>query len=157
MLERALEMRKVISAWLALDLNKTRYQKLIMKEEEWKYVEVLLNVLEPYWDMTNACGASLAPTAHEIFRCYNFLFDKLDHQQKQCTKYKQRSAKCKDGQQLLGAIEAAKDKLSKYYSKTDGSAGHYCAMAVILNPAVKLTDFQVCQSKPYCSLFKGSY
>jgi hypothetical protein len=48
MLKHALKMQKVISAWLALDLNKTRYQKLIMKEEEWKYMEVLLNVLEPY-------------------------------------------------------------------------------------------------------------
>lgn len=145
MLERALEMRKVISAWLALDLNKTRYQKLAMKDEEWKYVEVLLNILEPYWEMTNACGASLAPTVHEIFRCYNFLFDKLDSQQKQCGKYKQRTHKCKDAQQLLAAIGAAKEKLSKYYAKTDGSAGHYYAMAVILNPAVKLTEFHVCE------------
>jgi hypothetical protein len=41
------------------------------------------------------------------------------------------------------AIEAAKAKLSKYYGKTTGSAGHYYAMAIILNPAVKLTEFQV--------------
>jgi len=105
-----------------------------------------LDILEPYWDMTNACGASLTPTIHEIFRCYNLLFDKLDRQQKQCWRYTQQTYKCKDGHQLIKAIKAAKDKLSTYYTKTEGSTGHYYAMAIILNPAVKLTKFQVSKS-----------
>jgi hypothetical protein len=41
------------------------------------------------------------------------------------------------------AIKVAKAKLSKYYRKTTGSTGYYYTMATILNPAVKLTKFQV--------------
>ena len=62
MLKRAWELRDVI---LSLPDISKEYATLMMAEEEWKMVDILLNVLQPFNDVTTAISTSLEPSIHE--------------------------------------------------------------------------------------------
>lgn len=78
MLERAWEMQDAITRFLDNARNKSRYERFRMQPTEWKHVEMLLDILQPYSQITTAIGATLSPTIHEIFRLYNWLFTMLE-------------------------------------------------------------------------------
>ncbi|OXV09426.1 hypothetical protein Egran_02811 [Elaphomyces granulatus] len=60
------------------NMLKKEYATLMMAEEEWKMVDILLNVLQPFNDVTTAISTSLEPSIHEVFRLYSWIFDEIE-------------------------------------------------------------------------------
>jgi hypothetical protein len=141
MLERAWEMKSAIRKWLNLEANKGRYGMLHLKDEEWTQVDTLLQILAPFSQLTTAIGTTLDVSVHEMFRLYNWLFEQLEDAGKE---WKSKARRVKYAEELVHAIEAAREKLSEYYGKTDGDTGTFYNLASILNPTNKLTLYKVC-------------
>jgi hypothetical protein len=140
MLERAWEMQIAIEKWLDDPDTNDRYTKLRLKQEEWNHVDMLLNILKPFSQITAAIGRTTSPTIHEPFRLYNYLFDELEKHEKHYAHPTRRSTQGKGD--VATATQAAKDKLSQYYGKTIGKGGTFYALATILTPWIKKTLFQ---------------
>jgi ribosomal protein S15P/S13E len=100
-------------------------------------VEYLLLITKPFFDFTNVLSKTRDVTVHHVFSIYNKLFNHLDDAEK---KLKRKAVPWK--KRMLQALQAAKKKLSKYYTATDTEPyGSVYAMATILCPSKKLRYF----------------
>jgi hypothetical protein len=140
MLERAWEMKIAIHKWINLDMNRFRYSVLQLKEEEWTLVDDLLNILQPFSIITSAIGTTLEVSVHQMFQLYNWLFEQLE---KVGDIWRARAHRSKHAEELVRAIDAAREKLAEYYGKTDGVTGTFYNLATILNPSTKLSLYEV--------------
>lgn len=108
-----------------------------LDEEEWRQVEYLLLITKPFFDFTNVLSKTKDITVQHVFSIYNKLFNHLDAVER---KLKRKTVPWKKG--MLQALQAAKKKLSKYYTATDHeSYGTVYAIATILCPSKKLRYF----------------
>lgn len=142
MLKRAWELKDAIRKFLSHPDIRKEYATLMMSEDEWKMVDILLNVLKPFNDVTTGISTNLEPSIHEVFRLYNWVFDEIA---------KSRELFLKEPLDLVSigrlteALQAAEEKLKSYYAVTDNDRGLFYNLGTILDPLKKAEkSYKVC-------------
>lgn len=133
MLNRARRLQPV------LDLYCTEHQYLQFKleKEEWRQIDYLLCITEPFFTFTTTLSKSKDITIHLIFGIYNKLFTHIEASEAQLQRKRVPWKRT-----MLNALCAAREKLSQYYTATDSEAyGDIYAIATILAPSKKLKFF----------------
>jgi hypothetical protein len=132
MLQRA----KRISSTLNEYCDHHRHPQFRLNAEEWRQVDYLLCITQPFWKFTTGLSKTKNVTIHNVFRVYNRLFDHLDTSIRQLQRKKvpwKRS--------MLQALYGGKEKLKAYYRKTEEIHGNLYAIGTILAPKHKLQFF----------------
>lgn len=134
MLERAKKLQRVFNQYCSTH----QYVQFQLGQEEWRQVEYLLLVTKPFFHYTKILSKTQDVTVHSVFSIYKELFSHLDGVaellERKTVPWKKR---------MLQALQAAKQKLSKYYGATDSeSFGTVYAIATILCPSKKLRFFE---------------
>lgn len=109
---------------------------LQLSQEEWRQVDYLLTITQPFYTFTTTLSKSKDITVHTIFGIYNKLFS---HLEKSMAKLARKKVNWKTV--MLSALKQAKLKLSQYYSMTDEIPGDLYAIGTILAPQNKLHFF----------------
>ncbi|KAJ5365267.1 hypothetical protein N7517_008153 [Penicillium concentricum] len=104
--------------------------------EGWRQIDYLLCILQPFFTLTTLVRRTKDSSIYLIFRIYNKLFDHLERSIRQL-----RRKKVPWKQLMLSSLEAAKEKLKKYYSDTDDIEGNPYAIGMILVPSSKMEFF----------------
>lgn len=107
-----------------------------LNTEEWRQIDYLLFILQPFFKYTTVVCTTKDISIHLVFSFYNRLFDHLENPIRQL-----RQKKVPWKQLMLSSLEAAQEKLSKYYAMTDRMEGDLYAIGTILAPANKLQFF----------------
>src|SRR5437588_6818709 len=134
MLARALRMKDFTREWIR---EYERYMPLWSTSGEWKQVEYILEVLKPIRFYTLWMSKTRVQTIHKVFVVYNCIFDHLEYQIS-ILENKRKRWKV-DIQEALGK---AKEKASKYYTKTENPRGLLLALGACLNLYSKLDLFK---------------
>ncbi|KAJ5742543.1 uncharacterized protein N7511_011275, partial [Penicillium nucicola] len=134
MLERAKKLQRVFNQYCATH----QYVQFQLGQEEWRQVEYLLLVTKPFFHYTKILSKTQDVTVHSVFSIYKELFNHLDDVaellERKTVPWKKR---------MLQALQAAKQKLSKYHRATGSeSFGTVYAIATILCPSKKLRFFE---------------
>ncbi|KAJ5152519.1 hypothetical protein N7492_009799 [Penicillium capsulatum] len=118
MLRRAKRLRGIFAPFC------TEYdcEEMLLQDEEWRQVDYLLCITEPFYDYTTQLSKTRDITAHYMFKIYNKLFEHLEQSMKQL-----RRKRAPWKQQILHTLEAGRTKLDEYYSQTDNIQGHIYA------------------------------
>jgi len=132
MLRRAKRLQSVFDEFC----TKYGHSHLKLDQEQWRQIDYLLYITQPFFQFTNALSKTKDVTIHLIFGIYNKLFDHLEKSINQL-RYKKVPWK----KMMLNALYVAKTKLSQYYSKTDGVPGDLFAIGTMLAPQNKLQFF----------------
>ena len=133
MLDRARKIQPDIDRYC----DTHHHARFKLNAEEWRQVEYLLLLTKPFFDFTNVLSKTRDVTIQHIFGIYNKLFNHLDRAEE---KLKRKSVPWKKS--MLQALQAASEKLSKYYKETDSEAySSVYAIATILSPSKKLRYF----------------
>jgi hypothetical protein len=111
--------------------------ELKLNQEEWRQIEYLLCLTQPFFKFTSALSKTKDVTVHSIFSIYNKLFDHLDK-----SIYQLRPKKVPWKQLMLSALKAARQKLRDYYAKTDDIPNDLYAIGTMVGPSNKLQFFQ---------------
>jgi hypothetical protein len=106
--------------------------------DEWRQIEYLLWITRPFFKFTTILSKTKDVTVHTVFEIYNSLFDHLDDSISQLRRKKISWKKL-----MLTALEASRNKLSVYYTKTEGMRGDLFAIRTILAPNKKLQYFSI--------------
>jgi hypothetical protein len=114
-----------------------------LSQEQWRQVDYLLCILEPFHRFTTLLCKTKNVTIHRVFKVYNKLFD---HLEKSINQLRRKRVAWK--QVMLTSLEAAKLKLSAYYRDTDQIDGHIYAIGTILSPQDKLKFFSTSDWDP---------
>jgi hypothetical protein len=112
------------------------HDHLMLDQEEWRQIEYLLWITQPFFKFTTVLSQTKDVTFHAVFSIYNKLFDHLEASIRQLQRKKVPWKKL-----MLSALLAAKDKLSSYYGETDNAYGDLFAIGTILAPQNKLQFF----------------
>ena len=104
---------------------------------EWRQVDYLIELLQPFAKYTAAISATNGRTVHQVMDVYNDLFDHLDEQEAKLAR-KRLPWKV----QMYKGLGEAREKLTEYYSQTQGQIGHQYAIASILSPIQLLQTFE---------------
>jgi hypothetical protein len=136
MLRRARKLTLYINQTFQ-DPDTTNNKLECLTEAEWRQVDYLIELLQPFAKYTAAIGATNGPTVHQVLDVYNDLFDHLDEQEAKLVR-KRVPWKVK----MRIGLSEAKKKLSEYYSQTQGQIGHQYAIASILSPIQMLRTFE---------------
>jgi hypothetical protein len=145
MLRRARRLRDIFDPFCS-DYDR---QDLALNQDEWRQIEYLLWITEPFFKFTTALSKTKDITVHLIFGIYNKLFDHLEKSTRQLQRKKIPWKKV-----MLAALSAAKDKLSQYYSQTDHIRGDLFAIGTILAPQHKLQFFN---GKDWDTSYRNQY
>jgi hypothetical protein len=133
MLSRAKKLQSVFDQYCTTH----QYVQFKLDREEWRQIEYLLLITQPFFDYTTILSKTKDVTVHSIFSIYNELFTHLEASEKQL---KRKAVPWK--KRMLKALQAARKKLSVYYIATDKEAyGNIYAIATILSPSKKLQYF----------------
>ena len=98
---------------------------------DWDCVKILINILEPFIMLTEALSNCQEPIINLAFGFYNLMFDHLEDWLGSYEKNKL----------LHGALTAAHEKLTYYYSGTKDDYGFYYNLAAILDPQFKMLNY----------------
>jgi hypothetical protein len=118
-------------------------EHLSLGQEQWRQVDYLICILQPFHRFTNVLSKSKDVTIHRVFKVYNKLFDHLEKSIRQL-----RRKRVAWKQVMLASLEAAKNKLSIYYRDTDNMDGDLYAIGTILSPQDKLQFFSTADWDP---------
>lgn len=132
MLRRAKRLQSVFNQFC----SEYRLGDLTLKTEDWRQIEYLLWITRPFFEFTTALSKTKDATIHIVFEIYNKLFEHLEKSTRQL-----RRKKVPWKQLMLKALDAAKNKLSEYYAKTDEMDHDLFAIGTILAPENKLQFF----------------
>lgn len=132
MLRRAKRLRPIFAPFCA----EYDCEEMLLYEEEWRQVDYLLCITEPFFDYTTQLSKTRDVTAHYVFKIYNKLFEHLEQSMKQL-----RRKRVPWKKQMLHALEASRLKLDEYYSQTDNIRGHIYAISTMLAPVNKFKFF----------------
>lgn len=135
MLQRARRLSKEFDEYC----SEHNYPQFKLNSEEWRQVDYLLCITQPFHRWTTAISKIKDVTIHQIFRIYNKLFDHFDFS---ISQLKRKRVAWKTT--MREALEAGRQKLSDYYSQTENVHGNLFAVGTILAPQHKLQFF----SKP---------
>jgi hypothetical protein len=108
----------------------------VLDDEEWRQVDYLLLITEPFFNFTLELSKTKDVTAHYVFKIYNKLFE---HLEQSITQLRRKRIFWK--KQMLKALENARTKLDSYYSETDHVPGHIYAINTMLSPKDKFRFF----------------
>jgi hypothetical protein len=108
-----------------------------LSQEEWRQIEYLLWITQPFFKFTTLLSKTKDVSIHLVFSIYNKLFNHLE-----ASISTLRRKKVAWKQLMLSSLEAAKGKLSTYYSMTDTIDGNLYAIGTILSPQQKLQFFE---------------
>lgn len=114
-----------------------------LSAEGWRQIDYLLYILQPFFTFTILVCQTKDSSIHLVFSIYNRLFDHLERSIHQL-----RRKKVAWKQLMLSSLEAAKDKLSKYYCMTDDVKGDLFAIGTILDPSNKMDFFSTSDWAP---------
>lgn len=101
-----------------------KLQELYLTPDEWKQVQYVIVILFPFWQYTQAISISRDISIHLAWQIYNKLFQHLESRSREAER--ERTWK----EPLVNALQAAKDRLSDYYSQTDNEFGIFYAVTV---------------------------
>lgn len=132
MLRRA----KRISKYFNLYCEHSERPELKLNKAEWRQIDYLLFITEPFYRFTTVLSKTKDVTVHNVFRVYNALFD---HFEKSIDRLTPKSIPWKVA--MLNALHAGMKKLSVYYAKTKEIHGSLYAIGTILAPQQKLSFF----------------
>ena len=111
---------------------------LQITSDEWRQVDYLLCITQPFFQFTTALSKTKDVTIHTVFNIYNRLFDHLERSIRQL-----EGKKIGWKQQMLQASESAESKLREYYHMTDTRGlSDIFAISTILDPQYKLDFFK---------------
>jgi hypothetical protein len=143
MLSRAYLLRKYIDEWLRSEGNyRKKFLKLRVSKLEWNHVQYMITLLQPFKQWTNALSKTKSVVIHQAWIVYNQLYDHLDDA------FDKFNSSHASGEIYRSAIDAARKKLSTYYSKTT-TEGLLYNLACILDPSNKLTLYKTSDWKDY--------
>ena len=116
----------------------TEYDRadLELDNDEWRQVDYLLWITQPFFDFTLELSKTKDTTTHHVFKIYNKLFQYLE-----VLLLYLRQKKIPWKQKMLQALEAAYYKLSRYYSQTENIQGDLYATSTMLAPSNKFKFF----------------
>ena len=126
-------------------------QNLKLNQEEWRQIEYLLWLTQPFFKFTTALSKTRDVTIHSIFGIYNRLFDHLD---KSIARLRPKRVPWK--QLMLDALKAGKQKLSDYYAETDNLPNDLYAIATVMAPQNKFQFFKTREWDPYRDGYRES-
>ncbi|KAJ5277543.1 hypothetical protein N7534_005644 [Penicillium rubens] len=133
MLRRAKRLRAIFQSFC----DEYERADMALSNEEWRQVDYLLFLTQPFFDFTVELSKTRDATTHHVFLIYNKLFEHLEKSISQLTR-KRTSWK----RQMLQALQASRKKLGQYYSETDNTRGHLYAISTMLDPINKFQFFQ---------------
>lgn len=116
---------------------------LQLSEEEWRQVDYLLSITQPFFSFTDEVSKSRDITIHTVFGIYNALFAHLEKSKRQLMRKKVNWKTV-----MLRALEYARKKLSQYYGATDDVGDDLYAIATIMAPQNKIEFFQKPEWEP---------
>jgi hypothetical protein len=172
MLERAIKLKPFINTWLegeiklkprgssnnsdanndTGDVGYKELEKLRLTPPEWDHLEAVCKMLEKFKTSTETVSDQSRPMIPYIWMLYNHLFNFLDDMDREVG----QNATTNESpwpQVVRDAAEKGREKLSKYYSKTDKERGFIFNVATVLDPTQKLSPYTVC----YHSFLSQSY
>lgn len=133
MLRRAKKLQSIFNEF-CLQYNQDHF---LLSQEEWRQIEYLLWITQPFFKFTTLLSKTKEVSIHLVFSIYNKLFS---HLEKSINALKRKKVAWK--QLMLASLEAAKTKLSHYYSMTDKIDNNLYAIGTILSPQQKLQFFE---------------
>lgn len=136
LLERAYRLRDFTREWLK-NPKYTDCRALYTTEDEWKVVLYVMEVLRPFRYWTLWMSKRQTVTLHQVVMVYNDMFDHMDAVMRALVK--KRTPWKED---LYFAVQAARQKLTKYYSEVRPETGMLLIAAHILDPYRKLRSFR---------------
>jgi hypothetical protein len=142
MVKRAWELKKTIRRWLKAD-GQEKFKNLFVHDSEWKKIADIVRILAPFEILTSLIGTTLRVSVHSVFRSFSWLFDQIEDLTDELEKRTGR-----EKTELLGALDAAKEKLQIYYGKTSGIYGRFFNLATVLDPSIRLELYNVSFSIP---------
>jgi hypothetical protein len=145
MLRRAKRLRPIFTPF-CIEYDR---EYLLLNDEEWRQIDYLLCITEPFFIYTTQLSKTRDVTAHYVFKIYNKLFEHLEQSMKQLHRKRVPWKK-----QMLEALEAGRLKLDEYYSQTDHVRGHIYAVITMLAPTNK---FQFFLSKDWDKTWRDTY
>jgi hypothetical protein len=104
--------------------------------EQWRQVDYLLEILQPFHKFTTILSRTKDITIHLVFKIYNKLFE---HLEKSIQQLRRKRVAWK--QLMLTSLKITKNKLSSYYKDTDKIDGYLYTIGTILSPQDKLQYF----------------
>ena len=116
---------------------------LQLSEEEWRQVDYLLSITQPFFSFTNEVSKSRYITIHTVFGIYNALFAHLEKSKRQLVRKKVNWKTV-----MLRALEYARKKLSQYYGAADDVGDDLYPIATIMAPQNKIEFFQKPEWEP---------
>lgn len=147
MLSRAKRLRKTIDSYC----HEKDHEKFQLTANQWKQIDYLLCLLQPFHDFTNAMSKSQTATIHQVFDVYNSLFEHIT-----LTKERLNQKTVPWKKDMFKALEASHTKLRKYYWEMAdiNTPPNLYAIGTMLAPSHKLQYFsswgpdyqQKCQS-----------
>jgi hypothetical protein len=137
MVKTAWELKKPIRRWL-IAYGQERFGNLSIQESEWKKIEDILRILEPFAILTSLIGTTLQVSVHSVFRSFNWLFDRIGDITGELEAKKGGATI-----ELLEALNIAKKRLQIYYGKNSGIYGRFFNLATILDPSIRLELYNV--------------
>lgn len=111
-------------------------QKYKLSKAEWRQVDYLLYITEPFYRFTTVLSKTKEITVHHVFGIYNALFE---HFEESIARLTPKTIPWKKA--MLQALNARMAKLTSYYTKTKEIHGSLYAIGTILAPQHKLHFF----------------
>ena len=135
MLERAKRTRIYIEQWIQ---NYPSFKDSLLNQDEWLQINYIIIFLHPFYRYTLVLSTTKTSTIHLAWSIYNSLFRHIETIEQQFM-----------GKRLLwkvnirNALPDAREKLTKYYTKTSGKHGLLYNLGTVLNPGTKLSAYTV--------------
>lgn len=136
MLKRAYQLRIAIDHYITAN-TKYDLSSLVMTPAEWRQVAYLRELLREFAIYTVSLSEHTGTTIHRVYDIYDSLFNHIEDYLTRLLNKQFRWKKI-----LYKGLEAAQDKLRKYYQDTYEFHGDMYAIATILNPCSKLEGFR---------------
>lgn len=142
MMTRSIRLRKPIDKFCQ-EYRPARF--FALSEIEWKQIGYLIDLVRPFNFFTTTIGKTKGITLPYVLRIYDELFERLDESRR---RLKAKIRQYSWVKPLIDGIDAAEAKLDVYYNKTYTNLGSLYAIGAILDPKLKLHNFD----EEYCWL-----
>ena len=141
MLTRAVYLRPAIERFIHehADIHE-KWVGYTLTESEWKAVESLITILEPFKIASHKHQTTSRPLIDQVLWTYDDLFNQLDKLDEFVDDERDDPLNSAWAILLSDALKSTRTKLSKYYEKT--GIPYVYADSVILNPWTKLDIFE---------------
>ena len=130
MCEHGVYLRKMIDTYI----SQQNFAHLEISQQEWKRVEFLLDILEPFKRCNDHMEAMKHPSIKKVFWIYESLYNEINHLMKVMDMTVGRDSEWV--KELLPVFKDMRTKLTKYYDKT--AIPFVYGDGMILDPCLKL-------------------